>query len=512
MRLAFNAGIGLVLALSTPLLSAEDAVELKGADAGGVQIRWVELPTPRTPASPSLPLSSPSAASVPAPPSPSQPSTSTSIPTNGPANITIIINSNGSTGAAAACCAECSAELPAATTSSCRECDKRPRLLAGLGDRTTGWINTRWNKFDRLAFDECERIWMKGEYLMWWSEGNRLPPLVTTSPSGTPRAEAGVLGFPDTTILLGDERVDGGLRNGGRITAGFWFDECQQTGLQATWFSLDEGDNLNFSETSPGTPILARPFFNVGLGAEDSHLVAFPNIVRGDIDVTTNSDIVSGEVVFRRRLFCRPRVRLDLLAGYRYMSFDEELSIVENLVSTNPGGLIQQGTTFDVFDRFETQNDFHGGDLGLALNWWRGPWRLDATANLSVGGIHRQLDIDGGTTVTVPGLPPVDSVGGLLALSTNIGSHTETDVAILPEYGIDLNCALTEELSVSLGYSLIVLTGVLRNGEQIDLAVDATGLPTASDAGGAGFGRPEARLNDSAMWLQGLSFGIELRR
>src|SRR5438876_765945 len=38
--------------------------------------------------------------------------------------------------------------------------------------------------------------WVSADYLFGWVRASKLPPLVTTSLAGTPRAEAGVLGEP----------------------------------------------------------------------------------------------------------------------------------------------------------------------------------------------------------------------------------------------------------------------------------------------------------------------------
>lgn len=39
------------------------------------------------------------------------------------------------------------------------------------------------------------KYWLRTDYLAWWTNGTKLPPLITTSPTGTPVAEAGVLGI-----------------------------------------------------------------------------------------------------------------------------------------------------------------------------------------------------------------------------------------------------------------------------------------------------------------------------
>ena len=61
-----------------------------------------------------------------------------------------------------------------------------------------------------LALADPDRFWVGMDYLAWSVKGDRLPPLVTTSPAGTPLAQAGVLGPPGTTVLFGDSSVNGG--------------------------------------------------------------------------------------------------------------------------------------------------------------------------------------------------------------------------------------------------------------------------------------------------------------
>ena len=57
----------------------------------------------------------------------------------------------------------------------------------------------------RLREMLSNRLWFRGEALLWWTRGGQTPPLLTTSPGSTPQAQAGVLGQPNTTILFGDQ-------------------------------------------------------------------------------------------------------------------------------------------------------------------------------------------------------------------------------------------------------------------------------------------------------------------
>jgi len=54
-------------------------------------------------------------------------------------------------------------------------------------------------------------IWGGAEYLLWRTDGMRVPALVTSSPAGTPRDQAGVLGEPDTVILFGGQDLLDGM-------------------------------------------------------------------------------------------------------------------------------------------------------------------------------------------------------------------------------------------------------------------------------------------------------------
>src|SRR6185295_14750619 len=64
------------------------------------------------------------------------------------------------------------------------------------------------------------RIWAEVEYLGWWTKGRDLPPLVTTSPIGTPFAQSGVLGQPTTQVLYGGNTVGDDMQNGKRLSIG----------------------------------------------------------------------------------------------------------------------------------------------------------------------------------------------------------------------------------------------------------------------------------------------------
>jgi hypothetical protein len=351
--------------------------------------------------------------------------------------------------------------------------------------------------------------WFDADYMMVWTTGNPVPPLVTTSRGVPPREQAGVLGAPDTHILYGG-KLDEGMRSGVRLTGGVWLDECRIWGLQAGWFSAgDPSDNDAWQ--SPGVPVLARPFFNAGSGLEDAQLVAYPGVVEGMTQVATDSDLESAQALVRWNWVCGPRGRVDFLGGYRYLRFQESLMMHEHLILRGPGGLIEIGSEIDLYDRFDAGNDFHGGQIGVLAGFEQGCLALDIGAKLGLGNVQRRVTVDGWTMVETPAGDMSDGPGGLLALPSNMGRYEDDQFALLPELDLKLRILSTERLSASIGYNLMFLTQVYRTGEQIDRSIDTDQLPgflPINDRVAARQLRPAPVQNSGTLRAQSLSLGL----
>ncbi len=363
-------------------------------------------------------------------------------------------------------------------------------------------------EFDEGSGPELPPAWrVRSEYLLWWSNGNPLPPLVTTSPAGTPRQSAGVLGQPGTEIVYGGQTIDTLARSGGRITLTRWLEDSDVNGLEFVGiFVGDDYQSGTFDRQSPGSPILSRPFSNAISNQEDAELVAFPNVLAGRVRVNSYSEVYSGAMLLRHNLGQSEISRIDFLGGYRYFKLRETLSIRENPESIDQGGVIPLGTTTDLVDRFATSNQFHGAEFGLSAQFFLEMVTVELLAKVAVGGAFRQAVISGDTTVTVPGNPPIMTAGGLLALPTNIGTYSESTFGVLPEFGLNTTVALTQNTSFIFGYSLIVLNDVLRTGSQIDRVVNTSQIGGDPLVGPA---RPAFHFNHSNFVIQGLNFGLE---
>jgi hypothetical protein len=345
---------------------------------------------------------------------------------------------------------------------------------------------------------------VRGEYLLWWTKSSPLPPLVTTSPPGTPVGQAGVLGQPGTSVLFGGQDVSDNPRSGGRVTVGGWLNDCQTIGVEGYFFGL-EGTSSNFSAASNGSPILARPFFNVQTGLEDSLLIAFPGTVKGSVSASLSStDLEGAGVDLRANVCCGCCYRVDVLGGYRFLHLHEGFGLTETEIGVGPKAPVPAGTRIDVADSFGTGNQFQGGDVGVEAEFRRCCFYVDLLARVALGDTHANVGINGNTVIN--GRPPLP--GGFLALPTNSGSFHKDEFAVVPEAGLIVGYQVSECLRVFTGYTFLYWSKVARPGDQIDLAINPSQLPPGHLVGQP---RPAFNLHDTDFWAQGVNFGAELR-
>jgi len=354
-------------------------------------------------------------------------------------------------------------------------------------------------------------LWVKADYLLWWTSGESLPPLVTTSPYETPRTEAGVLGQPDTEIVYGDGFYLNEARSGGRIEFGGWLDGCRTIGAGGGFFGLGDGSST-YSASSDGDPIIARPFYNTLTDAQDSALTAYSStagggVTAGDILVLTSNDLVNANAFLTKQMWRDCRLRVDALAGYRFSRFDEDLAITENFVVTETDSFVPLGTTFNAIDSFDVTNRFNGGELGFKFEGQFQRWSLDGLLKVGLGGMYQEANIWGRTTVTPPGSAPDVREGDLYALPSNIGTYSRNKFAVVPEVRLNLNYCITPTWRVNVGYTFMYWSEVVRAGSLVNPELNVTQLlpPVIGPA------VPTFTFVNGDLWAQGLNFGTELR-
>ncbi len=355
------------------------------------------------------------------------------------------------------------------------------------------------------------------EYLLWWIRNGNLPVLLAAGPTPADLA-TGVP--PIAQVLYGGGPITSQERSGFRVTVGSWLSACQNWGVEGSYFFLGrrgssfEGSGMGL----PGSGDIFRPFTNVVNRAgvpfgPDYELIARQDMAAGNFAVTTSNELWGADLNLRKNILLGCRWRLDGLAGFRYLHFDERLDIAES-VMTLP---MPSTAMVSVMDHFKTTNDFYGGQLGLAGQIRRGPWTLDLTTKVALGTNHQTVDISGGQaflvntgTSTMMGTAPF----GLLAQPTNIGTRSRDVFAVVPEVGMNLGYQWTPHLKLFVGYNFLYWSNVLRAGDQVDTVLDVNTRPTGpSPIIGPPTNRPQMRpivpFRDSDFWAQGINFGLQ---
>jgi hypothetical protein len=347
------------------------------------------------------------------------------------------------------------------------------------------------------------RNWVQVDYLLWWLEDQSLP----------------VLGENSTgNLIAGGNLLDSDHSDGIRIRAGHSFDCDGICGVMFDYFQLgSNGAQQSISgaaangATLPFTDMdLSLPSNQVnGCACLDGLEGTSSSVPLGSLSVTSTSDLWSGGIAFRGRLSswfacdredccCRRGIsrcgyRWDAFTGYRYFSLDETLRLSGQLTPAT-GSIVAT-------DVFETENDFHGLDLGMIYERERGRWGFEVLGRVALGINRQRLSIDGFG----------NQAGGIFAQYTNIGTYEHDAFTAIPEVNLTLNYSVTSNLRARFGYSFLLLTNVVRPGTHVDTEVDGRFFdatqPVPLNNPLAFF--PRANFETESVWLQGLSFGLE---
>lgn len=385
------------------------------------------------------------------------------------------------------------------------------------------WCSDLWNEVHAHR-----RVWVSADYLGFWTKGNPTPPLVTTSPIGTPQSQAGVLPESATTaILFGNTNYDDELRYGGRINVGYWLVDGEFWGVEGQYFGLNTATTTfdmfsNFSGGDPSAIILARPFVNVDPNlpgpVNDAALLAFPDpftiapgnvgTLDGGVNIRTTSNVQSANATLRKLMwidFTMQR-RVDLLLGYRFFRIDDSITINDDSLYTRSQGIIPD-TQFVSQDIFSSKNLFNGGEIGLKGQANHGRLSIEGVAKCAFGNNHQYTYINGSNTITSGGISTTNA-GGLLTQPSNIGTYKRDVFAILPEANLNLRWDITCNLRATAGYTFVYINRVQRSGSAIDLNVNPTQFNGGTLVGPAD---PAFVANDTTWYAHGFSGGVELR-
>ncbi len=359
---------------------------------------------------------------------------------------------------------------------------------------------------DLLTFTPTEdNAWVTGEFLFGWSAGVSFPPMVTTSPTGTAQADAGVLGETTTTTLLSGTQ-NSGLLPGFRFGAGYIYDQEYGLGVEAGFMFLSSNSSSLSFDSADHNGILARPFTDATSSTPASVLIGFTGLSTGTINVESQVDnFYSVNLDLTENILkLDSELQMEALFGYRFASFGDSLSIQHHIVSTT-----MPGTTIDASDSFSAKNTFNGLDLGLRTSYsLNDRLSLSVLTKVAAGNMRRTVDIRGSTTTVSGAPPPTTASGGMYALSSNIGEYRSNDWTVLPEAGINLAWKFRPNLNLRLGYSLIYLTKGARAASQLDTTLNPNLFPPAVP--GATPLRPTYPGSFNDFWIQSLNVGLDL--
>tara|TARA_R110002049_G_scaffold72490_6_gene187424 strand:+ start:123003 stop:124985 length:1983 start_codon:yes stop_codon:yes gene_type:complete len=347
-----------------------------------------------------------------------------------------------------------------------------------------------------------ERWFWSAELLMMHRRGTRIPALVTTTTDADPDDEtAGQLGEAGTVILEGNDSILRDVTAGGRITIGTWLDNCQDRSMVLrAWFAGKETHGFSTDQTI--NEVIARPFFNETDGQtaeQDTQLVAFPDRNDGSISVRGESNVAGADFSVRQEWWNNCGLNIDLLYGYQYMYLDESLGISTFSTSLDDD-FAPVGSTLALNDFFDTENEFHGGQLGITSLYREGCWSLRSLAKVGFGSLRRESNLVGSNVRTTDGVQDVDDQG-LLVRQTNSGRTEDHTFGWVPELDFTLGWHRFPRFDTTIGYHVIAMTDAIQPGGLIDTNVNLADTPTGSLS-------PAATFNYRTFYVHGIHFGL----
>jgi hypothetical protein len=362
-------------------------------------------------------------------------------------------------------------------------------------------------------------FWFNANYIMAFIKPENLPaPLVTLGNAAD--ADPGALGQQGTSVIFGGP-INFNMVSGARINTGLFLDDSGMFSLEADGLYLFPTKVVfNVSSSSAGTPIIARPIFDVLAGRERAYITSQPaafGTVVGSTGVTADSTLFGSEVNARCWTDCSQCCRANFLMGFRWLQLRESLSISDTLIPQAPntltflGNAVPAGDTITDLDSFRTSNNFFGLQLGGAVTYEKDWFFMTAQGKVAFGPTVQHAIINGQSTLLDPAGNQT-APGGVLALPSNIGNYRRTTFGIVPEVGLNLGVNLTPNLQVTAGYSFLLINSVLRPGAQMDHSVNPTLVPTDINFGAAvpGTQNPRFNFNGELFWVHMFNVGVNM--
>lgn len=353
-----------------------------------------------------------------------------------------------------------------------------------------------------MDWADSGRFTIGAEALGWRLQDSPLPfPVVTD----------GVIGQPDTHILLGNQSVDTGTNPGLRIRVDYALSD--QSGIEANLFRLRSHSRGAGIEASgdPGSTDIFFPYIDAITLQESATELSSASIYSGSAQEQLSNSLQGAELNARWALASAGSWHLDMLGGIRYLRLHETYTL-----STQSPYLPAFGPDiWETTDRFDTTNNFYGAQAGMRARFEQGRLFADGTAKLGLGVMSQSVGINGALVTDDFTFGPAQTFpGGYLALPTNIGNHSRRTFAVVPEVALNVGYRITPRITILAGYSFLYANTVVRPGNQVNRTIDPnqstsyTEDPAASAQGAA---QPRFAFHSSSFRAQGINVGLTVR-
>lgn len=348
-----------------------------------------------------------------------------------------------------------------------------------------------------------DRLSVDAEYLYW---------KVQDSPKPLVLVESGTLSAPGQKVVLGGKHIRSNWRSGCRLSLQYQFDENQCFAAEVNYFLLPTTKNSRTVHSSglPGSAFLTIPFFDVTIPGDNFTSLSFPDTSSPFSGLATLkvSNMMQGVELNGYMALCsRYSLNFTALAGFRYWNFNERLKF------STSSPFLNTPDVFKTKDKFHAENNFYGGQIGLASNYTCGCLSVDCKLKIALGAICKEAIINGSLESNdFDGFGAVQEFsGGYFALPTNIGHHRRTSFSVIPEVNLNIGYAFSDCLSFQIGYNFLYVTNVLRAAKEMSHRLNPTqsvAISNTPNASLVGEAQPKARLKSEDLWVQGLSVGL----
>ena len=310
--------------------------------------------------------------------------------------------------------------------------------------------------------------------------------------------------------VVSDSTLNSDALSGMRFTTGAWLNQYQSVGLDGSFFELPRKTSHQRFQSS-GDPMLGPLFVDPAANQLNLIVDSIPPAVPGSLGIasatstiTSSEQLWGSEVNFRIQSYSIVSDRTDLLVGFRYLSFDESLSVTSVSTTTATGDTVTQ------LDSFGVHNQFYGPQIGFQSDFNRGPWFMNVRTLLALGNMHQVVDINGSTTFVSIGVPTTQP-GGVLAQPTNMGHHARDEFALVPELKLNFGYQVTQHIRAFIGYDLLYVSSMARLGNNMDRNVNTQIPSVLGFTPGSPAIYPAFNFSDTRFWAQGINVGVEVR-